>query len=72
LRYAGSKNRAVPAGEHPPEGAKALSPDWESVRVFLEVVRRGSFRSASDQLGMSVNFIRGRVAKLEDHYKFRC
>jgi DNA-binding transcriptional LysR family regulator len=63
-----SKTMGVPAGEHPAE-AKSASPDWESVRVFLEVVRRGSFRSASDGLGMSVNFIRGRVAKLEDHYK---
>jgi DNA-binding transcriptional LysR family regulator len=68
---------AVPAGEHASEPAKDATRDasrdaaldWESIRIFLEVVRCGSFRSASERLGMSVNFIRGRVAKLEDHYK---
>src|ERR1700712_1991485 len=68
-----SGSMAVPADEHAGETAKDASRDaaldWESIRIFLEVVRCGSFRSASDSLGMSVNFIRGRVAKLEDHYK---
>jgi len=40
-------------------------PDWESVRVFLEVVRRGSFRSASEYLGQSVNALRRRIEELE-------
>src|SRR5438270_183968 len=30
------------------------TPDWESIRLFLEVVRRGSFRAASERLGISV------------------
>jgi DNA-binding transcriptional LysR family regulator len=43
----------------------SATPDWESVRIFLEVVRRGSFRSASENLGQSVNVLRRRVDELE-------
>ena len=39
--------------------------DWESVRIFLEVVRRGSFRSAAEYLGQSVNLLRRRIDELE-------
>jgi DNA-binding transcriptional LysR family regulator len=45
--------------------ATSLTPDWDSVRVFLEVVRRGSFRSASERLGQSVNVLRRRIDELE-------
>jgi DNA-binding transcriptional LysR family regulator len=41
------------------------APDWEAIRVFLEVARRGSFRSAADQLGMSINAVRRRIHDLE-------
>ena len=37
------------------------------MRIFLEVVRRGSFRSASEHLGHSVNALRRRVEELEHH-----
>jgi len=33
--------------------------------VFLEVARRGSFRSAADHLGLSINVLRRRIAELE-------
>jgi len=41
------------------------TPDWEAVRIFLEVVRRGSFRAASECLGQSVNVLRRRIDELE-------
>jgi DNA-binding transcriptional LysR family regulator len=43
----------------------STTPDWESVRIFLEVARRGSFRSASEYLGQSVNVLRRRIDELE-------
>lgn len=41
------------------------TPDWEAIRIFLEVARHGSFRSASDALGISINAIRRRINELE-------
>ncbi len=46
----------------------APQPDWESVRVFLEVVRRGSFRSAAEHLGQSINGVRRRIDELEGQF----
>src|SRR3954468_4403808 len=43
----------------------STTPDWESVRIFLEVARRGSFRSGSEYLGQSVNVLRRRIDELE-------
>jgi DNA-binding transcriptional LysR family regulator len=40
-------------------------PDWEAARIFLEVARHGSFRSAAEAAGQSVNAIRRRIADLE-------
>ncbi len=40
-------------------------PDWETVRIFLEVLRSGSFRAASDRLGQSINALRRKVDELE-------
>jgi DNA-binding transcriptional LysR family regulator len=56
--------RAVPSAEHQTERG-ASTPDWDGVRIFLEVARRGSFRSAADHLGQSVNVLRRRLAALE-------
>ncbi|MCJ2015652.1 LysR family transcriptional regulator [Methylobacterium sp. J-076] len=39
--------------------------DWQSLFVFLEVERAGSFRAASLRLGLSINAIRRRVEQLE-------
>jgi DNA-binding transcriptional LysR family regulator len=43
---------------------RALS-DWDGVRVFLQVVRHGSFRAAAEHLGQSVNALRRHVQELE-------
>ena len=57
--------RGVPNTEHPVQGTRRVIPDWEAVRVSLEVVRRGSFRAAAEHLGLSVNALRRRVDDLE-------
>jgi DNA-binding transcriptional LysR family regulator len=41
------------------------TPDWESIHVSLEVVRKGSFRAAAEHLGTSINVLRRRVDELE-------
>lgn len=40
-------------------------PDWDSMRVFLEVARHGSFRAASQHLDTSINALRHQVSVLE-------
>lgn len=57
--------RGVPLAERHQNGSPAQTLDWESVRIFLEVVRRGSFRSAAEYLGQSVNVLRRRIHELE-------
>ena len=57
--------RGVPFSERQDEARSGNTPDWETVRVFLEVVRRGSFRSAAEYLGQSVNLLRRRIDELE-------
>src|ERR1700757_4908100 len=39
--------------------------DWDAARVFLEVARCGSFRSAAERLGVSINAVRRRVDDFE-------
>lgn len=57
--------RGVLLTERRESATASLTPDWEGVRIFLEVVRRGSFRSASECLGQSVNVLRRRIDELE-------
>ena len=56
-------------GAHETEHARVLSdgvaPDWESVRIFLEVARGGSFRTAATKLGMTGHGIAKRIEQLE-------
>ena len=40
-------------------------PDWDAARIFLEVVRCGSFRSAADRLDLSINAVRRRIDDFE-------
>ena len=40
-------------------------PDWDAARIFLEVVRCGSFRSAAERLGLSINVVRRRIDDFE-------
>lgn len=52
----------VVAAEHLNLGA---TPDWDSIRLLLELARSGSFRRAAERLGLPVNAIRRRVEGLE-------
>jgi DNA-binding transcriptional LysR family regulator len=52
----------------PQEERKTMTaglPDWDAARIFLEVVRRGSFRSAAERLGLSINVVRRRIDDFE-------
>ena len=60
-----ARPRGVPISERLIFGQASATPDWEAIRIFLEVARRGSFRSASDYLGISINALRRRIAELE-------
>jgi DNA-binding transcriptional LysR family regulator len=59
------QQRGVPIPEHEAWGPSTATPDWDSIRIFLEVARRGSFRSAAEQLGQSINSLRRRITELE-------
>jgi DNA-binding transcriptional LysR family regulator len=56
----GAHQRAHPAGR---------IADWDSVRIFLEVARIGSFRASAIELNASANYLRKRILQLEDAYK---
>lgn len=62
------RRQSVPYLEHP---ALDLSPkiNWEDLRVFLVVGRHGSFRSASDELGIALNTVRRHIQRLEHSAK---
>ena len=57
-------DRGVPQEEHLGGGLHRLG-DWDSARIFLEVVRCGSFRSAAERLGQSINLVRRRIDDFE-------
>ncbi len=56
--------RGVPQQEHL-AGSRSRLTDWDAARIFLEVVRCGSFRSAAEQLGQSINLVRRRIDDFE-------
>lgn len=56
--------RGVPPEEHPKVALGSL-PDWDAARIFLEVVRSGSFRSAAERLDLSINAVRRRIDDFE-------
>jgi DNA-binding transcriptional LysR family regulator len=56
--------RGVPQEERPKVAIGSLT-DWDAARVFLEVVRCGSFRSAAERLDLSINGVRRRIADFE-------
>ena len=55
----GARQRA-----HPP--VRTLP--WDSVRIFLEVARIGSFRAAAIELNASANYLRKHILQLESAY----
>jgi DNA-binding transcriptional LysR family regulator len=56
--------RGVPQEERD-KVARASLTDWDAARVFLEVVRCGSFRSAAERLELSINGVRRRIDDFE-------
>jgi len=65
LRQQFSEEQGVPQGEHALLVKPRRVPDWETVHIFLEVIRCGSFRAASDKLGQSINALRRKVDEIE-------
>jgi DNA-binding transcriptional LysR family regulator len=55
--------RGVPLEERKTVTAGLM--DWDAARIFLEVVRCGSFRSAAERLGLSINAVRRRIGDFE-------
>ena len=56
--------RGVPQEERGKVALAGLS-DWDAARIFLEVVRCGSFRSAAERLDLSINAVRRRIDDFE-------
>jgi len=56
--------RGVPQEERHKAALSSLT-DWDAARIFLEVVRCGSFRSAAERLGLSINVVRRRIDDFE-------
>ena len=56
--------RGVPQEERHKVALGTLT-DWDAARVFLEVVRCGSFRSAAERLELSINVVRRRIDDFE-------
>jgi DNA-binding transcriptional LysR family regulator len=56
--------RGVPQEERQKIHPGSLT-DWDAARIFLEVTRCGSFRSAAERLGLSINAVRRRVDDFE-------
>src|SRR2546425_6710541 len=56
--------RGVPQEERRPVFLGGLT-DWDAARIFLEVVRCGSFRSAAERLELSINAVRRRIDDFE-------
>ena len=65
LRMQSLEEQGVPQGEHALVVKPRRVPDWETIRIFLEVMRSGSFRAASDRLGQSINALRRKVDEIE-------
>src|SRR5215475_4858638 len=57
-------DRGVPLEERRRVALNSLK-DWDAARVFLEVARSGSFRSAAEKLGLSINAVRRRIGDFE-------
>src|SRR5215813_5591368 len=56
--------RGVPQEERQKVTLGSLT-DWDAARIFLEVTRCGSFRSAAERLGLSINAVRRRIDDFE-------
>jgi DNA-binding transcriptional LysR family regulator len=59
-----ARERGVPQEERRKAVPGSLT-DWDAARVFLQVVRCGSFRSAAERLELSINVVRRRIDDFE-------
>jgi len=57
--------RPVPLGERVVKPQSKTTLDWESAHLFLELVRRKSFRETAKHLQLSVNALRKRITDFE-------
>ena len=63
--YASGTGKGRSSGGTPSRSAFGGLTDWDAARVFLEVVRCGSFRSAAERLELSINVVRRRIDDFE-------
>jgi DNA-binding transcriptional LysR family regulator len=56
-------------GAHPGARPTGRMANWDSVRIFLEVARMGSFRAAAAELHASANFLKKRISLMETAYQ---
>lgn len=61
--------RGEPVEAHDEASPAGSQPDWESIRLFIEVVRRGSIRSAAEHMSVSFSALRRRIARLEQQLR---
>ncbi|MBI3676495.1 MAG: LysR family transcriptional regulator [Proteobacteria bacterium] len=59
--------RGVPRAAQPDKAVPRHVPDWDGTRIFLEIVRQGSFRAACEPLKMSLNALRNRFQEFEKY-----
>ncbi len=59
------RDSGVPILERAGSQSANSTADWEAIRIFLEVVRRGSFRAAAEALDLSINTLRRSISELE-------
>lgn len=60
-----AKERGVRQTEHRMRRPVPGLADWQGAHLFLDLIRFGSFRSAADHLGISVNALRARITAFE-------
>ncbi len=65
VRMQNGSERGVRMSEHVLRRPIRGLTDWEGAHLFLELVRRRSFRAAADHLRISVNALRARIADFE-------
>ena len=59
------RERPVLQGDHALLPQEKTRIDWEGAHLFLEIVRRKSFRATADYLGVSFNAVRRRFGEFE-------
>ena len=47
------------------KASRAAAPNWDDLRIFLEVARHGSVHAASRQLGLDHSTVCRRIGRLE-------